>query len=155
MDFHCQLSERKDQPVLVTRVRTPVQKLPELLGKHFGAIFAYLEQLGQMPAGPPFAAYYNMDMQDMDVEIGFPVSAGLPPVDEIQTGVIPAGKSATCLYTGPYDEIASAYTALAGWIDEQGLTPTGVAYEFYLNDPDETSPEALQTQILMPLVSSS
>jgi effector-binding domain-containing protein len=154
MDFHCQLSERREQPVLVVRVRTPAQKLPELLGKHYQAIAAYLDQLGQTPAGPPFAAYYNMDMQDLDVEIGFPVTAGLPSEGEIQASVIPAGKSASCLYTGSYDQIAAAYTALAGWVEEQGLKPTGVAYEVYLNDPGETSSETLQTQIIFPLINS-
>lgn len=151
MEYHCQLSERKEQPVLVTRLRTPVQKLPELLGKHFAAIAAYLQQLDKIPAGPPFVAYYNMDMQDLDIEIGFPVPPGLPAEGEIQSSSIPAGKAASCLYTGPYDQIEPAYSALSAWIDEQGLQPSGIAYEFYLNDPGSTPAEELQTQILMPL----
>lgn len=155
MDYHCQLSERKEQPVLVTRLRTPAQKLPALLGQHFGAIAAYLQRLEKMPAGPPFVAYYNMDMQDLDVEIGFPVPPGLPAEGEIVSSVIPAGKAASCLYTGPYNEMEPAYAALANWIAQQGLQPSGIAYEFYLNDPGETPTEALQTQILMPLVNSN
>jgi effector-binding domain-containing protein len=36
-------------------------------------------------------------------------------------------------------------------MEENGYQPTGVAYEVYLNDPDETPPEELQTQIAFPL----
>ncbi len=92
-----------------------------------------------------------MDMQDLDMEIGFPVLSALPGKGEVQAGQIPAGKAATCLHTGPYPEIASAYNDLSAWITAQGLHPTGVAYEFYLNDPEHTPPAELQTLILFPL----
>jgi effector-binding domain-containing protein len=90
-------------------------------------------------------------MQDLDLEIGFPVSGELPDRGNIQAGEIPGGKVATCLYTGPYSGIAPAYTAFSEWIEANGYQPTGVAYEVYLNDPDETPPEELQTQIAFPL----
>ena len=57
---------------------------------HFGAddnasgvaavleIAQYLAEQSEQPAGAPFVAYYNMDMQNLDVEIGFPVTACLP-----------------------------------------------------------------------------
>ena len=96
-------------------------------------------------------AYYNMDMQDLDIEIGFPVSRVLPDKAEVQTSEIPAGKHATCLYTGPYEGLPPAYEALTAWIQAHGYEPTGVAYEHYLNDPATTLPEALQTQIAFPL----
>ena len=63
-------------------------------------------------------AYYNMDMQDLDIEAGFPVSRGLSGKGDIQTGEIPGGKVATCLYTGPYSDIEPAYNALSQWMKE-------------------------------------
>jgi effector-binding domain-containing protein len=110
-----------------------------------------MSELGVPPAGAPFVAYFNMDMQNLDMEIGFPVMQPLPGKGEVQASQIPAGKAATCLHTGPYPEIESAYKALSNWVAEKGYTPTGVAYEFYLNDPGETPPQELQTQILFPL----
>ena len=101
-----------------------------------------------MPAGPPFAAYYNTDRQDLDVEIGFPVSKTLPGKDDIQSSEIPAGKVATCLHTGPHSELEPAYSALTWYVKDNGHEPTGVAYEMYLNDPSEALPEELQTQIM-------
>lgn len=53
-----------------------------------------------------------MDMADLDVEIGFPVSKKLPGNGEIKASWIPGGKMGTCFYTGPYGEMRLAYEAL-------------------------------------------
>jgi effector-binding domain-containing protein len=107
--------------------------------------------MGEPPVGAPFVAYYNMDMQALDVEIGIPVARALPGKDTIYAGEIPAGKYATCVHTGPYDAAGAAYTALTQFVMENGYEATGVAYEVYLNDPSNTPPEGLMTQILFPL----
>lgn len=151
LSYPCEVKEQAAQPTLTIRTRTSVQNLPQALGQAYGAIAQYLGELGQPLAGPPFTAYFNMDMQNLDVEIGFPVAKPLPARDNIQASEIPGGKVATCLYTGPYSDIALAYTALSKWMTEHGYEATGVAYEMYLNDPQQTPPQELKTQILFPL----
>jgi len=151
MTHTCELIQRSAQPTLSIRTRTNVEKLPQVFGVAYGKIMQYMGELGETPGGAPYAAYYNMDMQDLDMEIGFPVLSPLPGRDEVQAGQLPGGKAATCLHTGPYNEIASAYDDLSAWITAQGLHPNGVAYEFYLNDPEHTPPAELQTLILFPL----
>lgn len=126
--------------------------LPQVLGAAYGSIMQYLAEIGEYPSGAPFAAYYNMDMQDLDVEVGFPVSKTIPGKNEIKPGEIPAGKHAACLHVGRYSEVEPAYNALMQWIKENGYTPTGVAYEFYLNDPSRTPETELQTRIAFPLL---
>ena len=152
MTYKCELIDRPAQPVLSIRTRTAVQNLPQVLGAAYGKIMQYMGELGEPPAGAPFVAYYNMDMQDLDIEIGFPVLRALLGKADIQACEIPAGKAATCLYTGPYNEIPPAYNDLSAWISQQGYRPSGVAYEFYLNDPQHTPSAELQTLILFPLV---
>ena len=151
MSYQCEAKEQPTQPTLSIRTRTPVQDLPQELGKAYGAIGQYLGELGEQPVGPPFAAYYNLDMQDLDVEIGFPVSRRLPGKDDIEASQIPGGKVATCIYTGPYSEMEPAYDALSQWIEDNGYQATGVAYEMYLDDPAQTPPQESKTQILFPL----
>jgi len=151
MSYKCEVKEQPAQVTLAIRTRASVQELPQAIGEAYGAIAQYLGELGEYPAGPPFVAYYNADMQNLDVEIGFPVSRKLPGKGDIQVGEIPGGKVATCLHVGPYSEIEPAYTALSEWTIENGHEVTGVAYEVYLNDPEETPPEELQTQIVFPL----
>ncbi len=151
MSYKCEVVEQPPQPTLSIRTTTHVKDLPQELGKAYGAIDQYLGQLGEQPTGAPYTAYFNMDMSNLEVEIGFPVSSALPDKDEIQSGVIPGGKIARCLYTGPYNEIEPAYTTLTTWVKEHGYEATGVAYEFYLNDPGEVSPPDLMTQVVFPL----
>jgi effector-binding domain-containing protein len=139
------------QPVLSIRTKSAVQGLPQVLGVSLGAIAQYLGSLGENPAGAPFVAYYNMDMQNLDIEIGFPVSHPLAGQGNIQSTQIFGGKVATCLHVGPYSDIRPAYDALTQFIKEKGAEVTGVAYEFYLNDPQTVPPSELQTQIYFPL----
>jgi len=70
-----------------------LETMAQVLGKAYGAIAQYLGELGEQPAGPPFVAYYNMDMQALDVEIGFPVSRKLSGKGDIQASEIPGGKA--------------------------------------------------------------
>ncbi len=151
MSYQCEIVERPAQPALTIRTRTSVQDLAQLSGQAFGAVAQYLGELGEYPAGAPFAAYYNMDMQNLDVELGFPVTRPLPGKGEIQASEIPGGRLATVVHTGPYSECGPAYEALAQFIKEHGYEATGVAYEAYLNDPTQTPPEQLQTQVIFPL----
>ncbi len=151
MSYKCELVEQPPQPTLSIRTTTSIKNLAQELGKAYGAIGQYLGQLGEQPAGAPYAAYFNWDTSDLEVEIGFPVASSLPTKENIQSGEIPAGRYARCSYTGPYNKIEPAYNALTAWVKENGYEATEVAYEFYLNDPGEVSPEDLLTQVVFPL----
>mgnify|MGYP006294396179 CR=1 FL=1 len=151
MSYQCKVTERASQPTLTIRTRTAARNLGETLGEAYGTIMQYMGELGEHPVGPPYTAYYNEDMQDLDVEVGFPVARELPGKGNVQAGEIPGGKVATCLHVGAYSDIGPAYEALSQWMQENGYEPAGAAYEFYLNDPQETPSEELMTQILFPL----
>jgi len=151
MTYNCELVDQTAQPTLSIRTTTSIKELPQELGKAYGAIGQYMGELGEQPAGAPYAAYFTFSMESMDIEIGFPVANSLPGKGEIQSGEIPAGKVAQTIYTGPYNKIEPAYNALTAFVEQQGYEATGVAYEFYLNDPGEVAPEELLTQIVFRL----
>jgi len=151
MSHECEIREQLPQPALAIRTRTPVQNLSQVIDDAYRTITQYLEQAGEQPAGPMFVGYYNRDMNDLDVEVGFPVSPGLEGNDRIHPTEIPGGKVGICLHTGPYHEAGPAYEDLTKMVKNQGFETTGVAYESYLNNPMDTTPEKLQTQILFPL----
>jgi effector-binding domain-containing protein len=151
MAFTCEIKEQLPQPSLCVRTRTPLEKLPEAIGRYIMVIAQYLGEIGEQPAFAPYVAYFNMDMADLDVEIGFPVAKKLPGKDEIKPGEVPGGKVGTCMYTGPYQEMPPAYEALTKLVNEKGLEPTGVSYEFYFNGPMDTEPANFKTLIMFPL----
>jgi len=151
MPFKCEIKEMPAQPAMSVRIRTNLENLPRALGQGFGTVAQYLGEQGQQPAGAPYVAYYNMDMSDLDIEIGFPVGKILPGKGDIKASKIPGGKTGTCLYTGPYQEMPAAYEGLNKLLMEKGLEPTGIVYEVYYNSPMDTEPAKLQTLILFPL----
>lgn len=146
-----ELQEKDAQPVLSIRTRSAVGALPQVLGAAFGEIMSYLGEMGAYPAGMPFVGYYNMDMQDLDIEVGFPVAQPLAGRDEIKPGEIPAGKRLSCLYQGPYNEMESTYNEIMEWVAANGHTWTGASYEFYLNSPMEVPESELLTEIVLML----
>ena len=151
MTYQCEIVERVVQPALSMRRIVSVQELPQALGQAFGQIEQYLQEIGEQPAGAAFVAYYNMDMEALQVEIGMPVARVLPGKGEIQATQMPSGKLATCMHIGPYEEIGGAYDALGAYLRDAGVQPSGVSYEIYLNDPTCTPAQELRTQILFPL----
>lgn len=148
MNIEIIMTEEKEQPVLSVRKSMAVANLPQELGKAYGSIMSYLAETGQQPAGMPFAAYYNMDMENLDVEMGFPVAKPIAGKGEIKQSSVPAGKQASCMYKGPYADMAPAYEAMTKWISDNGYTPTGVCYEFYYNSPMEVPESVLLTKIV-------
>jgi effector-binding domain-containing protein len=152
MTYECAVKNLAAQPVVSIRTRTAVQDLPALLAQTYLTILQCLGQAGGEPAGPPFVVYYNLDMQDLDMEIGFPVQQPFSSLETVQNSEIPAGRYATTLHIGPYNQMDAAYGALNSWIQQNSFQATGAAYEFYLNDPREVDPKDLQTRILFPLV---
>jgi effector-binding domain-containing protein len=155
MDFECsfapELTELAPRPALTIRTRTKVSRIAALFMEGYASIANLLKERGKSRSGPPFARYYNIDMDDLDVEFGFPVEEPLDGSSTILSSSTPSGKAVTTLYIGPYDEIEPAYDSLMKWCDDNALTPNGMAYEIYLNDPAITPPELLKTEVYLML----
>ena len=151
-----ELTEQQAQPILSIRAKTSIENLPKLIGESYHIIMDYLNELGEQPADVPFTAYYildiqGFDMQDMDIEMGFPTSKPLPGKDDIKAGEIPQGKIVSCMYKGHYSKMEPVYNEVFNWINENGHQSTGVYYEYYYNAPDEVPESELLTRIVIPV----
>jgi effector-binding domain-containing protein len=146
-----ELKDLPAQPTLCIRTRTSLDKLPQTIGEGYHKIAAYMEELGEKPVDVPFTAYYNMDMQDMDVEMGFPASKPLPGKGDIKTGKTMAGKAAVCMYKGSYSAMEKVYNERFKWSGEKGCQPKGACYEYYYNSPGEVPESELLTRIVIPV----
>jgi effector-binding domain-containing protein len=155
MDYEIELKEEQSQPVISKRFRTNADNLPKELGRAYGDIVRYLNEIGEKPTDIAFAAHYNMNMDDLDVEAGFIVPKTLVGKDDIKAGEIPSGKQVSCVHKGPYIKMEAAYHAIMQWVQEKGYKPTGVAYEFYLNSPYEVAEDELITKVMLPLTSEA
>ena len=77
----------------------------------------------------------------------FPVAA---PLEEMR---LPSGPYAVLRYKGPYTGLSVAYKYFyRDWLPASGQAHADAApFEIYLNDPGDTAPEDLLTDIFMPL----
>lgn len=151
MDYKIELKEEKSQPVLAVRFKSSVQEVPSQLGRIYGSIINYIEKLGCTDPLMPYAAYFNLDMQDLDIEAGFTITKAVSGEGEIHAGEIPAGQQVSCVHKGPYTACEVAYNQMTAWMQKNQCTPTGVAYEFYLNSPEEVPESDLLTRIMFPV----
>jgi effector-binding domain-containing protein len=145
------LIELHDQHTLTMRAIYPVEKLPEFFGIAYGGVMAYLQEFSEAPAGIPFGVYHNLDMSALDVEAGFPVARVLPGKGEISASIIPGGKYTSTTHIGSYDSVQPAYDALTEWAKKNGYEPSGIAYEYYLNNPTANPDIIPETEIRFPV----
>jgi effector-binding domain-containing protein len=150
MAYQFEIKERAVQPTLFIHSTCAVQDLPNFFGKTFGDIVQYLASLGEQPTGAAYCIYYNMDMQALDIQAGFPVAHTIPGKGDIQSGEIPAGRYASGLNIGPYDKMEPFYDTLKKWVQTQGEEVTDVAFEWYFSPPD-TPPQDVKTEVWFPL----
>ncbi len=112
MDHEFEVSEQPMLHTLSIRAFTSAEKLPEELGRAYHTIIEYLISIGESPSDAAFACYHNMDMQNLDVEMGLIVARALPEKDDIKPGEISEGKQLSYVHKGPYRELESVYKAM-------------------------------------------
>ncbi len=151
MNEKIELKERDAQPTLAIRCKATVEELPRLIGESYMKIANYMAELGEQPGQEPYTAYYSLDMKDLDVEFGFPISKRMPGKGEIIEGSLPAGPTVSCLYKGPYTGMEEAYNEIYKWIADNQYEPVGVYYEFYYNSPMEVPESELLTRMEIPV----
>lgn len=149
--------EINDQPA--RRLATIPHKGPyPEIGRAFDKLHAVLATNGLGDRACGLAAVYFDDPASVApselrsaaaVEVGedFAIEA---PLEEVR---LPAGRHAVMHVTGPYSQLTDAYDALyCTWLPTSGEEPgPSPAFEVYRNTPRDTRPDALLTDIMLPL----
>ncbi len=132
----------------VVRIAGKASELPALLGEAFEVTMQQIAASGAQVAGPPFARYLGFGEQ-VEAEVGFPYIGTLIPTDRVRETSLPGGRAVLVTHVAPYDEIATAWERVTGWIGEQGLMQASPPWESYLTGPGD--PGAPVTQIVFPI----
>lgn len=127
------------------------------IGKSFEAFGALCESRQLWPQLGPVIGVYLDSPEDVPEDqlrsyAGAEFRGEVTP-DGMEDVQIPGGKTAVLTYKGPYSGIHTAYHTLFGnWLPSSGEEPADQpCYEIYLNDPRDTAPEELLTEICLPL----
>ena len=139
--------------VATKKTAVSMEHIAEISTKGLTKLMEYLAEQGKQIAGAPYLAYMNAseDWSQFDIELGIPISETIPVQDEFYISRSCEGKAITTTYKGPYKDIEVAYIALMDYAKENTLEPTGVYYDYYLNDPADTPESELLTQVVFPI----
>jgi effector-binding domain-containing protein len=143
--------DRVPSIALTIRTQTPVFNMPQVIGEAYGKMIAYFEKESRFLSAIPYVAFYNMDMNNLDVEMGFPISSPVPDSGEMKMKNLPGGKAVMCMYLGPYQYMEPTYHEVMGKISEMGYELIYPTYELYYNGPQDVGEEHLLTEIVIPV----
>ena len=109
-------------------------------------------RLGHM-VGVYYDSPADVKPADLRSHAGLEAPADLPINAPLVEVTLPAGRLAVLTFTGPYAGLPAAYDQLMGiWLPQSGEVPAdSPIFEVYLNSPMDTAPEALVTEVCLPL----
>ena len=109
-------------------------------------------RLGHM-VGVYYDSPADVKPADLRSHAGLEAPDDLPINAPLVEVTLPAGRLAVLTFTGPYAGLPAAYDQLMGiWLPQSGEVPADAPiFEVYLNSPMDTAPEALVTEVCLPL----
>ncbi len=144
--------------VRVAAIRSVVaaEDVPDFMSDALELVAGALRTAGLTPAGPPFARYFSMSPDGLDVAAGFPVAEPFLGAGVVHPGELPAGPAAVATFVGPYDGLEAAWTTVRRRIAEMGWTRGDEPWEVYVIGPGSGVDEAeWRTQLVWPLAPGS
>ncbi|OXE35501.1 MAG: hypothetical protein CGW95_13445 [Phenylobacterium zucineum] len=148
-----QIVDRPALRIVAVRHKGP----PQDIGAAFDRLMAWAGPKGIAVPPAVGVAVYLSDMmtvppQDQVALAGLTVGPEVQADNTVEIHDIPGGKHAVLLYQGPYAQIGKGYQELFAWLPTSGEEPAHQScFEINLNDPRQTAPEALLTELCLPL----
>jgi AraC family transcriptional regulator len=149
-----EITSRPELRAVAIRHVGPYSRISEA----FGRLGAIAGRAGLIRPGTTMMALYHDDPETTpeeklrsDAALTIPADAKVP--DGLTELMIPAGRYARMTHVGPYDNLGDAWARLMGeWLPSSGhRVGEGAAYEVYRNNPTDTKPSDLVTELYVPL----
>ncbi len=144
------LIEQPEQHVLSIRTTMNFNDYPNTANQAYKKIMEYVELNGVLLSSGPFVCYHNDDLENLDVEMGFPIAKPVRGNDDITGYTIPVQKAVSGIFLGPYEDTDPLMFEIIQWIIEHGYEQQGKIFNYYLNDDSRDARELL-TQIVVPI----
>ncbi len=132
------------QESAVVRGRCAPEDIGQFVGAAYEEVMAALGEQGLGPAGPPLCRYL-MGAEGMDEQgqaamftlaAGFPTSGSVAATGRVEAMTLPAGSAVVAVHVGAWTDLGQAYAAVAQWMAERDLEPSGDPWESYLDGPE-------------------
>ena len=132
--------------------KTNIKDVGQSMAKDFTALYNWAAENNVEMTGDPFSQYHKWDVvkKEVNYTAAIPVSNDVTRIPEGgKKGTLPALKLHTVRHLGPYDHLGNAWsTVIMQQRSKEFKTKKGIhPMEFYRNDPDETDPKDLITDV--------
>lgn len=152
MDTTPELVTLEPTTTAVVRETVPMSELTAFFDRAFHAVMETAQAQDIAVTGPPFAVYYGMPTDTVDLAAGFPTADAVTASDGVTAAELPGGRAARLLHIGSYDSLEGAYGRVMAWMGEKDYRPAGLMWESYLNEPTpDGDPNENQTLITWPI----
>ncbi|MGD8941477.1 MAG: MerR family transcriptional regulator [Gammaproteobacteria bacterium] len=116
------------------------------------SLYEELQRFGRNFENPVMCINEDPDKhENIVVHACIGVTEPYPALNNAQIAEIPGGPAAWLSHHGPYDELGLAYHSLFAWIQEHGYEQRDAMREIYKNDPSDTAPNELVTEVILPI----
>lgn len=149
----CSLVSHKKEATIGIRDVVRMDELKAFFKEGYGRLYEVIELESLETTGMPFARYYGMPSDTIDVELGVPVAEPYAGPADIRGSSLPEAEAVVAMHVGSYDTLPETYDAIAQWMGARGMTPRPDMWEFYLSDPEtEPDPDQWLTQVVWPVI---
>lgn len=147
---------QKMGPFHVVGVRStcPIREVGPSMDASFRKAAECLEKAGLPSDGEKVSAYHKMDMKAEKFEYtsGMLFAEPIEPPPGMELWSLPETETFRVDHIGSYDHLGNAWSAAMRHVDAKKLKKSKISpFELYKNEPQNTAPEHLHTEIYLPL----
>ena len=116
------------QPIAVVAEATSWDAFPRLWPRLLDMVWAAVRSREEIVPNRNVMLYKD-DVPN--VEVGVEVGEPFPPLGQVVSSSLPAGRAAMTTHHGSYDDLESAHRAIIEWCAQHGLERVGPRWELY------------------------
>ena len=137
-------------PIAVVRHQAGASDLSIIVPELCGVVWSSLSAQG-VKGGRHVAIYWD---DTICLEVGVELTGAISDAGDVVQSTTPAGRTASVVHLGPYQELATAHRAIVDWCAANKLELAGPNWEIYghWQDAWNTDPSQIRTDVFYQLV---
>ena len=140
-------------PLAVVRRQARASELATVVPEGCGMVWSFV-RARQLRAGRNVAVYWDCTIR---LEVGVEMIESFPDGGDVVRSATPAGRAASVVHLGPYNQLGLAHQAIRDWCSAHNLQLAGPNWEVYghwQNDWD-ANPSQIRTDVFYQLAPDS
>jgi effector-binding domain-containing protein len=153
--FAAEPVELTAMPILVVSETAPIDtaSISKAYADGYAQIAKFMAKNKLHQSGAPLGIDGQMTSTSFTFQAGMPIDRGDVSADgSVQLSQSYAGTALKTIHVGPYDTLPKTYDAFRAYVIAHGYTPNGAIVSWYIDDPGNTPPETLRTEMYWPIL---